>query len=171
MALKQNYKTPASEIGGALGPNGIIDAEALSDAAGIKRVVVACAAFTINSTVKAYGGPLGFRGKFIGGYFVAETLPIGGTLRIDAAIYDASATAEVVLATCNPEVAGSTASIGTALTIDATINDPLIVEPTDSIRSLSVADNNAVGTAMVAGYLVLLFVPIEPTAGALCTDR
>ena len=171
MALKQNYKTPAIEIGGALGPNGIIDAEALSDAAGIKRVVVALGVFTQNTTVKAYGGPLGFRGKFLGAYFSAETLPIGGTLRVDAAIYDASATAEVVLATCNPEVAAATASIGLALTIDATINDPLIVEPTDTIRALTVADNNTVGTAMVSGFLVFLFAPIEPTAGALTTDR
>lgn len=171
MALKQINKTPASEIGGVLGPNGIIDAEALSDAAGLKRVAIPLGVFTQNQTVKAYGGPLGFRGKLIAAYFSAETLPIGGTLRVDAAVYDASATAEVVLATVNPEVAVATASIGAALTLDATLNDPFIVEPTDTLRALTVADNNAVGTAMVAGFLVMIFAPIEPTTGALTTER
>lgn len=171
MALKQTYKTPASEIGGVLGPNGIIDAEALSDAAGIKRINIPLGVFTQNSTVTTSGGPLGFRGKLVGAYFSAETLPVGGTLRVDAAVYDASATAQVVLATCNPEVAAATASIGLALTLDPTYNDAFIFEPTDVVHGLTVADNNTVSTAMVGGFLVLLIAPIEPVAGATTTER
>lgn len=171
MALNSSTKSAASEKGGVVHPSGTVDAKAVSDALGIKRIQIALGAFTQNSTVKAYGGPLGFRGKLIGAYFSAEVLPIGGTLSVGAAVYDATLAAEVILASVNPEVAGSTALIGNALTLNATLNDPFIIEPTDTLRGLSVADNNTVGTAMVSGVLTLLIVPIEPTTGPIVTER
>lgn len=171
MALDQTYKTPASEVGAVLGPNGIVDAKALSDAAGLKRVTVALANFTINTTQRAYGGPLGFRGKLVAAYFSAETLPAGGTLSVQPAVYDASANAEVALGTVNPESAGgAVSSEGKAVTLNST-NDDFIVEADDTIRVLSVADNNTVTQQQVSGFLTMLFAPLEPTAGTVFTER
>jgi hypothetical protein len=169
MALKQTYKTPASTWGGVNGPNGTVDSLAVSDAVAIKRIAIPIANFTQNQTTRAYGGPLGVRGKLVGAYLSVETVPAGGTLSVQAAVYDASANAEVSLATIDPETL--TASEGGALTLTAANNDSFTIEADDTIRALSVADNNAVSQQQANGYLVLLIAVVEPSAGALVTER
>lgn len=169
MALKQTYKGAASIVGGVIGVNGTIDALAVSDAVAIKRVAIPIANFTQNQTARAYGGPLGVRGKLVGAYLSCETVPAGGTLSVQAAVYDASANAEVSLAAIDPETL--TASEGAALTLTAANNDAFTIEPEDTLRSLSVASNDLVGTQQVGGYLVLLIAVLEPSAGALVTER
>jgi hypothetical protein len=166
MTLIQRTVNPASVIGGALGPGSKLDAGGLTDTAGCKRITIACPAFTQNQTVVGYGGALGFRAVLIGAYFVADTLPAGGTLAVNVIMRNSGA--DLTMATGNPEAA--TAKDGFALTLDAT-NKGTVHAATDSIIIDTVSDNNTVGTAHVGGVVTLLFAPLEPTTGSTYLER
>lgn len=163
MTRSSQQMTRSSEIGGALGPNGAIDAFSLTDNARIRRIHITVPAFTQNTTVRGYAGPVGCRGIFLGGYVSFTTLPAGGVLSVNIEVYDASATAAVAIGTADPET--GTARIGKALTMDVA-NDTLVCEPTDTLDITTIADNNAVGTAHVGGVVTLLFLPLEPADGS-----
>lgn len=165
MALIQRTVTPASQIGGSLGPTAKMDTNALSDLAGVKRIQVALGAFTQNSTVKAWGGTLGFRGVIVGAYVSFLTVPAGGTLAVNVIMQGASA---LTMATVNPEAA--TTVVGYAMTLDAT-NKGTVHAATEVIEVDTVASDDVVGTAHVGGVLTLLVVPVEATTGPVFTDR
>jgi hypothetical protein len=163
MSRSSQYVVGASVRGGVVGPNGAIDAFALTDSARTRTVRVPVAAFTINSTVPGYGGPMGFRGIVLAAYLSAHVAPAGGTLAVNAKVYDKSATTAVTVAIADPETL--TADQGLAMTLQ-TANDTFVFEADDTVIIDSVADNNAVGTAIVGGYVTLVCLPLEPADGA-----
>lgn len=163
MARNVLQKTRASEIGGALGPHGIIDSMALSDRARVRRIQVAIGSATQNSTVTTSAGPLGFRGILLGAYASYTTKPAGGTLLLAAQVYDASAAAAVPLASTDPEL--FTNRIGTALT-ELAANATQILEANDTLEATIAADNNTVTAAGVGGVLTFLVLPIEDSDGS-----
>lgn len=163
MTLVARSVTPSSQIGGVIGPQGRVDALSLTDAANIKRVQVTLGAFTQNTTVKAWGGALGFRGTLIGAYISFLTVPAGGALLVNVVVQGSTA---LTMASVDPETAVTV--VGLAMTLDAT-NQGAIHAATDVIEVDTVADNNSVGTAQVGGICTLLFRVLEPTTGSTHT--
>lgn len=131
-----------------------IDQDALSPVARRQTVLVLpTGAWTQNTTTKFSRGPLGFVGTLISASVSFRTLPAGGTLSLTVVAYDASANAEIILCDAfNPEV--GTVREASALTIAATNVE---LAAADTIELHSAADNNAVGTAAVDGYVTLVF--------------
>ena len=137
-----------------------IDQLALSPVARRQTVIiVGVGAFTQNATTKFSRGPLGFVGTLKAAYMSARTVPAGGALAVIVKAYDASANAEIALCdSFNPE--GLTAREGAALTLAATNVE---LQADDTIEVHSVADDNAVGTAIVDGFVTLVFERTEDT--------
>lgn len=139
-----------------------VDVAALSPVARRQMVrTVPVGAFTQNTTTKFSVGPVGVPATLKAAYYSARTLPIGGALTITIVAYDASADGEVVLTSAlNPEVAAQTAREGGAFTLAAT---NVALAAADTIELHVAADNNAVGTAQVDGYVTLVWEPTEDT--------
>lgn len=136
-----------------------VDVDALSPASRYKVRTLPLGDFTQNTTTKFSRGPVGFVGTLVSGYLTFRTVPAGGALSVTVKAYDASANAEVALtAALDPETA--TAREGLAFTLAAT-NAELAAD--DTIEFHVAADNNAVGTQQVDGYVTLVFDPTEDT--------
>lgn len=151
------YKSKASERD--MNPGMRIDVAALSPASRYKVVTRPLGDFTQNTTTKFSRGPLGFAGTLVAAYESFRTKPAGGALSVTIVAYDASANAEIVLtAALDPEAA--TVREGQAFTLAAT-NVALAAD--DTIEFHCAADNNAVGTQQVDGYVTLVFQPTEDT--------
>jgi hypothetical protein len=147
-----------------LNPLARIDQAALSPVARRQMVIVAAiGAFTQNTTTKFSRGPLGCAATLKAAYASCRTAPAGGTLSVRVVAYDASADAEINLTnTLDPEAL--TVREATAFAL-ATTNTAL--SPEDTIEVHSVADNNAVGTAIVDGFVTLVF---ERTEDSVISD-
>jgi hypothetical protein len=136
-----------------------VDVNALSPKARNKVLVLPIGAWTQNTTTKFSRGPLGFAGTLISASMSFRTLPAGGALTLTVVAYDASANAEIVLCDAiDPET--GTVREAKALVLAST-NVELAAD--DTIELHSAADNNAVGTAAVDGYVTLVFKPSEDT--------
>lgn len=134
-----------------------VDVDSLSPAARYKVLVLPVGAFTQNTTTKFSRGPLGFVGTLVSASVSFRTLPAGGALTLTVVAYDASANAEIVLCDAfDPEV--GTVREASALTLASTNVE---LAAADTIELHSAADNNAVGTAAVDGYVTLVFDPTE----------
>lgn len=155
--------TKASLIGGVVGPRGAIDCLTLTDQARVRRIEMAPAAFTQNTTSPLYKGAVGIRGIVLAAYAAAHVAPVGGTLALNLRCWDVSAGAAVTIATIDPETL--VVDTGAPLTLQ-TANDALVLEATDTFFVESVADNNAVGTASVGLVVTVLFLPLELAADA-----
>lgn len=115
--------------------------------------------FTQNTTTKYSRGPVGVPATLKAAYVSFRTLPAGGTLSLTIVAYDSSANAEIVLSEAlNPEAA--TAREGMAFTLAAT---NVAIAADDVIEIHNAADNNAVGTQQVDGYVTMVFEPTEDT--------
>lgn len=155
-------KLPASK-GGKPGPSGCVTPASSSKQVVRRILVLPVGNFTQNTSTAFSRGPLGFRAKLEAAYLSFRTLPAGGTLSNKIGIYDASANAAVDLtATLDPEAL--TAREGAAFTLAGT--NPSVIEADDTIEVYSTADNNAVGTQQVDGYVTLVLIPAEDTPNA-----
>lgn len=159
MAKSSRTVTPASQWGGVNGPQGAVDAYAVTDAVGAKRIKAGPTAFVQNTTASIYEGPCGFRGILVAAYASAHVAPIasGGTLAYNVYI------GATKVATIDPQTL--TADVAAAMTLQAA-NDALVAAATDIISVDSVASNNAIGTAATGPVVVLVFRPLEASTGA-----
>lgn len=115
-------------------------------------------AYTQNTTTPYSRGPVGQRVKVIGAWLSHRTLPAGGALTVKLSVYDASANAQVDITETLDGEAG-TVREGAAFTLAAT--NPTVLEADDTWEIVQAADNNAVGTAQVDGYISVLIEPVE----------
>jgi hypothetical protein len=151
-------KTKASELGGALGVNGIIDVNAATYALRRKQLRGSAGNFTQNSTVKTSLGPLGFQAKLAAAYLSFTTLPVGGTLTVRIVAYDATGNAEVILTDALDAEVG-TVREGKPFVL-ATTNRVLNAD--DTIEIHTIASDDVVGTQQVGGMVSMLFDPVDP---------
>lgn len=163
MAATPGYlvnRTPASFVGGAVGPQGVIDCAAASRNLRRKVVTIPLPTLVTNATTNHGLGALGINGNIVSASITYRVLPLvaGGTATFRLAFWNG--TTQTFLTAATDLLSGLTARVGNLLTL-APAAEPNILAA-NGIEFAVTVSNHAV-TQGTDGFLTLVIDPNDPT--------